>query len=147
MIAADLQTPGWEFYACDPFGVDWVNDWKAAFVGVTQYSTAKYLHQTTGSYTFAPGISLQYPNNTNSKTYFGACNGDDYDDLSLKIKRRIFDIWMVVHQVTIGSHEKYTFYSATQTKYRATTQGVGGSTIEHYGVGVAWTPTPIRGVQ
>ena len=147
MVAADLQTPGFEFYACDPFGADWVNDWKAAFVGITMFSTAKYMHQQTGSVSFGPGVSLLNPNNTNSKTYLGACNGDDYDDLSFEVLRRIFDVWFVVHQVNIGNYEKYTFYSSTAAKYRGRTQGVGGSTVEHYGIGVAWTPTFTRVTQ
>src|SRR5262245_13871246 len=35
--ANGLNDPGHGSYSCEPTGVAWYNDWKAAFVGITKY--------------------------------------------------------------------------------------------------------------
>jgi hypothetical protein len=72
---------------------------------------------------------------------------DTHSNLSLEILiPHLFGTWLAVHQVTIGLYQRYTFYSGTRQISR-TAQGVGGSTIEHNGIGVAWTPSPKRVTQ
>lgn len=141
-IAMSLASPGVEFYVCDAFGWDWIDDWKAAFVGITKYREATYRHQQSGNFTFYPGAPVYEGTNTNSKTYLGACNGDAYDDLVVEIHRRISGAWVKVHEVTLDSYEKYTFYSGVPSSYRGRAHAVGGQINEHYGVGAAWTLSP-----
>jgi hypothetical protein len=139
VVAADLQDPGREPYICDPFGGQWIADWVDGFTGITKYRAATYRHFKTGSYTFYPGAAVYYGTNTNSVTYLGACNGDEFDDLTFEVHRHIGGAWMNVHQVDIAGYEKYTFYSPIPARYRGRVSGAGGATIEHYGVGAAWT--------
>jgi hypothetical protein len=49
-----------------------------------------------------------------------------------------------ISEDTIRSYEKYTFYSPIPAAYRGLTYGANGSTIEHYGVGAAWTLAPFK---
>lgn len=140
--ASGLQDPGYEFYACDSFGDEWIEDWTNAFAGITKYRAAIYRHQQAGAFLFYPGAPVYYGTNTNSKTYLGACNGDAYDDLVMEVHRRIGGQWVKVYEATIDSYEKYTFYSGVSASYRGRTQGAGASVVEHYGVGAAWTLSP-----
>ncbi len=137
-----LGQPGFDDYECDSFGTDWVADWKAAFAGRTKYREALYPHFYAPPYTFYPGASVYHGTNTNSKTYLGACNGDDTDTLILEIHRRIAGKWKKVLTVNIPSFKKYTFYSGVPAAYRGKTYGASGAVVEHYGVGAAWTLSP-----
>ena len=137
-----LADPGYDYYACDSFGTEWVADWKAAFVGITKYRAALYPHNYSPPLTFYPGAPVYYGTNTNSITYLGACNGDSQDDLIMEVHRRISGTWTKIYEATIGSYEKYTFYSPIPAAYRGRTYGAGGSVIEHYGIGAAWTLSP-----
>lgn len=139
---ASMATPGTEPYACDAFGWDWIDDWKDAFLGLTKYREATYLHQRQGAFTFYPGAAVYHGTNTNSKTYLGACNGDSADDLTVTIQRRISGQWVTIATVAVGGYEKFTFYSGLWASYRGKAQGADGSVVEHYGVGAAWTPSP-----
>jgi hypothetical protein len=137
-----LADPGYDIYACDSFGTEWVADWKAAFVGITKYREALYPHNYSPPLTFYPGAPVYYGTNTNSITYLGACNGDSHDDLIMEVHRRISGTWTKIYEATIGSYEKYTFYSGIPAAYRGLTYGADGSVIEHYGIGAAWTLSP-----
>jgi hypothetical protein len=140
--AADLNDPGAGVYACDALGWDWKDDWKAAFVGITKYREADYRHQQSGTYTFYPGAAVYYGTNTNSITYLGACNGDAYHTLVMEVDRRISGAWTKIYEFTIGSYEKYTFYSGIPASYRGRTHSDGPNNVEHYGIGAAWTLSP-----
>jgi hypothetical protein len=140
--AGPLADPGYDTYACDSFGTEWVSDWKAAFVGITKYRAADYKHNYVSPLTFYPGAPVYYGTNTNSITYLGACNGDSHDDLIMEVHRRISGTWTKIYEATIGSYEKYTFYSGIPAAYRGRTYGADGSVIEHYGFAAAWTLSP-----
>lgn len=142
LTMSSLQTPGLEPYACDAFGFDWIDDWTEAFDGITTYRAALYRHQEIGMITFYPGAYVYYGTNTNSKTYLGACNGDAFDDLLMSVHRRISGVWVNLFQVSIGSYEKYTFYSGIPAFYRGRAQAPGRAIVEHYGVAAAWTISP-----
>ena len=141
-----LADPGYDSYECNHFGYDWVEDWKAAFVGITKYRAAAYAHNYAPPYTFYPGAPVYYGTNTNSITYLGACNGDSQDDLIMEVHRRISGTWVKIYQATIESYEKYTFYSPIPAAYRGRTYGADGSVVEHYGMGAAWTLSPSEAI-
>jgi hypothetical protein len=142
LVSRDLKDPGSESYLCHFFGDEWLADWDSSFVGVTKYRAAAYPHFQTGTITFYPGAPVYYGTNTNSITYLGACNGDDVDDLTFEIHRRISGSWTPILSVLIGFSEKYTFYSPIPASYRGRTYGADRATIEHYGIGAAWTLSP-----
>jgi hypothetical protein len=141
-----------EEYPCDSFGYDWVADWKDTYDGVTKYREATYLHQYPNSYTVYPGAAVYYGTGTNRLTYLGACNGDSEDNLLMEVHRwavsKVIDTnpptvvwdWVKIHEVSIQGYYKYTFYSGHPNgRYRSRVQGEGGSVVEHFGVGAAWT--------
>ena len=134
--------PGHGPYTCDHFGLDWVADWKAAFVGITKYREALYHHNYSPKYTFYPGAAVYHGTNTNAKTYLGACNGDDEHELRLEIHRWIGEKWTRILLAGLAGGSKYTFYSGVPARYRGKTYGAGDETVEHYGVGAAWTLSP-----
>ncbi len=140
--ANGLEDPGHGSHSCEPTGVAWYNDWKAAFVGITKYREADYHHNLPGSYLFYPGAAVYYGTGTNSKTYLGACNGDDEHELRLEIHRRIGGKWKWFRTAGLASGSKYTFYSGIPARYRGKTYGLDGETVEHYGIGAAWTLSP-----
>jgi hypothetical protein len=140
--AGPLAEPGYDSYACDSFGSEWVADWKDAFVGITKYRAAAYAHNYSPPYTFYPGAPVYYGTNTNSLTYLGACNGDSHDDLVMEVHRWISGAWTPIYTATIDGYQKFTFYSPIPARYRGRTYGADGSTVEHYGVGAAWTLSP-----
>jgi hypothetical protein len=144
--AADVTEPGEGPNACDSFGGPWITEWKNAFAGITKYREAAYLHQYAATFTFYPGAPVYNGTNTNSKTYLGACNGDEVDTLVFEVHRRVGGVWFEVHEAEIGAYEKYTFYSGLPASYRGRTYGKGGSIVEHYGVGAAWTLSPPLGI-
>jgi hypothetical protein len=140
-----------EPYICDPFFLadDWVNDWKAAFAGVTTYSAAVYLHHFP-AYTFYPGAGVYYGTGTNRETYLGVCNGTWDVDVIMSVDRWVVtDVsptvtwgWGNVHQVEVANGEKYTYYSGHPTgRYRGRAEGEGGMAVSHMGVAAAWTPS------
>ena len=137
-----LTNPGHGSYTCDHFGTQWVADWKAAFAGVTKYREATYNHNYSSPYKFYPGAAVFHGTNTNSKTYLGACNGDEDHELRLEIHRWIGGSWQWFLTAGIAAGSKYTFYSGIPAGYRGKAYGMGGETVEHYGVGAAWTMTP-----
>ncbi len=137
-----LAGTGHGSYTCEPTGVQWVADWKAAFAGITKYRAAAYAHNYSAAYTFYPGAPVYYGTNTNSKTYLGACNGDDEHQLRMDLHRWVGGKWTWFMTAGISGGSKYTFYSAIPARYRAKTYGAGGATVEHYGVGAAWTLSP-----
>ena len=63
---ADWRSRATIFYACDAFGTEWIEDWKAAFVGITKYRAADYKHNHVSPLTFYPGAPVYYGTNTNS---------------------------------------------------------------------------------
>lgn len=137
-----LPDPGHGSHSCEPTGVAWYNDWKAAFVGITKYREAAYRHFKPGPYFFYPGAAAYHGTGTNSKTYLGACNGDDEVELRLEIHRWVGGKWKRILLVGLESGAKYTFYSGVPARYRAKAYGRDGETVEHYGVGAAWTLSP-----
>jgi hypothetical protein len=134
--------PGHGSYTCDHFGTQWVADWKAAFVGVTKYREAKYHHNYSPAWKFYPGAAVYHGTNTNSKTYLGACNGDDEHELRFEIHRWIGGKWTRILTAGLAGGSKYTFYSGVPARYRGKTYGHNRETVEHYGVGAAWTLSP-----
>jgi hypothetical protein len=137
-----LPDPGHGSHSCEPTGVEWYNDWKAAFVGITKYREAAYRHFKPGPYFFYPGAAAYHGTNTNSKTYLGACNGDHEVELRLEIHRWVDEKWKRILLVGLESGAKYTFYSGVPARYRGKAYGRDGETVEHYGVGAAWTLSP-----
>lgn len=149
-----LGNPGAEEYACDHFGGEWTKDWRDAFEGVTEQSPAAYIHTFTG-YTFYPGAPVYYGTGSNRKTYLGACNGRNSENMIMEVHRWavsrvvyhptptpptvVWD-WVKIQEVPIAQYMKFTFYSGHPAgRYRGYVYGEGGSTIEHGGIGAAWT--------
>jgi hypothetical protein len=141
-VPRSLNDPGRESYDCDPFGWQWIADWKAAFVGVTKYREAAHIHQLPTSYLFYPGAPVYYGTNTNSKTYLGVCNGDDDHPLDFALHRWISGKWKRFLTVRVYGDQKYTFYSGIPARYRGKLSGANGDTVEHLGFGAAWTLSP-----
>jgi hypothetical protein len=139
-----LANSGHGSYTCESTGVQWVADWKAAFVGITKYRAAAYAHAYSPPYTFYPGAPVYYGTNTNSKTYLGACNGDDDHELRMEVHRWVGGKWKWFLTAGIAGATKYTFYSGIPARYRGKTYGAFGETVEHYGMGAAWTLSPGR---
>jgi len=137
-----LATPGIEPYDCDAFGAEWAADWKAALIGKTKYRSAAYAHHYPGTYTTYPGSHVYYGTNTNSKTYLGACNGDNVDVLVVRIERRVSGSWQIVHLASVMPHYKFTFYSGIPAAYRMKTYSANANVVEHYGIGAGWTISP-----
>jgi hypothetical protein len=73
--------------------------------------------------------------NTNSKTYLGACNGDDEHPLDLEVHRWIGGRWKWILTARVYGGTKYTFYSGIPARYRGKAHGANGDTVEHYGSG------------
>lgn len=140
--ASAFDDPGHGSYTCEHTGVQWVADWKAAFAGITKYRAAAYLHNYPPAYFFYPGAPVYYGTNTNSKTYLGVCNGDDEHELRLEVHRWISGKWKWILTAAVQGGVKYTFYSGIPARYRGKTYGAGGETVEHYGVGAAWSLSP-----
>ena len=97
---------------------------------------------------FYPGAQVYYGTNTNSITYLGACNGHEKVDLVLEVHRRscgscgVSTPWPRILKVKIPSYEKYTFYSGVPAGYRGFIYGAYNGSIEHAGIGAAWTLSP-----
>ncbi len=149
--ASPLADPGYDSYACDSSGTQWIADWKDAFVGITKYREAAYRNFQPGNYYFYPGAAVYYGTNTNSITYLGACNGEDRTSLSMAVHRRNRnhvdhghdlpgDHWVEIHYASIAPYEKYTFYSPIPAFYRGFIHHPAD--VDHYGIGAAWTLSP-----
>ena len=53
--ANGLEDPGHDSDSCEPTGVAWYNDWKAAFVGITKYREGGLPSQPSGVLPLLPG--------------------------------------------------------------------------------------------
>lgn len=153
-----LDDPGLEPYVCDVyFELDhWMDDWNAAFDGVTAYSAATYIHQFP-AFTFYPGAPVYYGTGTNRETYLGACNGSHGHQAMLYVDRWVVTNvtvnpypqpptvtwgWGNVFDVTLQDGEKYTYYSGhPHARFRGRVEGIGGMAVPHQGVAAAWTPS------
>ena len=61
----------------------------------------------------------------------------------MEVHRRIDGEWVKIYETTLDSYQKFTFFhSPIPAAYRARTYGAGGTTVEHYGLGAAWTLSP-----
>ena len=145
-VAADVTRPGGGANDCESAS-SWIDEWKAAFAGITTYREATYRYLLSGTFTFYPGAPVYYGTNTNSKTYLGACAIDNYDALAFDVDRRIGGAWVTVFSTLVGHEMKYTFYSGVPASYRGRVRpGGGASSIEAVGVGAAWTLSPPIGI-
>lgn len=142
IASSGLETPGKGFYACDdPLYQQWTTEWPASFVGITKYRAANYTHQLNGSFAFYPGAPVYYGTNTNNITFLGSCNGS-FNNLTMQIDQRIHGAWATISTQVLTLNEKYTFYSAVPSGYRAVLRSPRFLPVEHYGYGAAWTLTP-----
>ncbi|MGQ0650294.1 MAG: hypothetical protein ACT4P7_22365 [Gemmatimonadaceae bacterium] len=135
-----INDPGSGFNVCNGSRV-WISDWKDAFVGITKHRAAAHLQNQAGSYTFYPGADVYYDTGTNSRTYLGACNGDEHNELKMEVHRRVNGSWTRILDVTIDAKQQFTFYSGMHASYRGRTRPVG-AIVRLYGVGAAWTISP-----
>lgn len=152
-----------EPYVCDVYFTEdhWMDDWEAAFAGVTAYSAAAYIHHYP-AYTFYPGAAVYYGTGTNRQTYLGACNGSHDHDVTMRVDRWVVTNvtynpspqpptvtwgWGQIDEVLLEDGQKYTYYSGHPNgRYRGRVEGPGGLPVPHQGVAAAWTPSLHLGI-
>jgi hypothetical protein len=152
-VSFGVGDPGVEEFACDGTGFNFAQAWYDEFDDVTTYAAVGSMHQIASTYTFYPGAPVYYGTNTNSVTYFGACNGDEVAPLTVEIHRRFKYIepptvvyqWLKVTDVVLDGLQKYTFYSGIPASYREVVKPPAGDVVEHAQAAAAWTLSPVLG--
>lgn len=136
-LADGMAAPG----ARPATGRGWIDDWKRAFLGLTRYRDAAYVHQRQGVHTFYPGRAAYQRAGANARTYLGICTGDSVGVVTVTIQRRLGGRWVDVAAVALGEFERFTFHAGLPASYRGRTRAAKGGAVGQVGVGGAWTPS------
>lgn len=146
----DLDDPGVEPFECDSMGYNWRQQWRATFEELTDHRASAFIHQLQPEleYRFYPGgyynADGSITGGFNAVTYLGACNGDEYTALPLRVERRIayqtpdgqVSSWTGIQDISLNNQEKYTFHSNVPASFR----GYVSADVQllHFGAAVAY---------